>query len=429
MAGGPALKRLASSFDDARQGDVAWLVEPEIGCDEAGKRHLKDFVPGIGLASYFDGSSCHLDLCGEGRLGPSQTRCQHLASLVVVVVGRLLAHEDEVSVQLSGDHLQLLGDGGRVVNFCGLHEDRFVGTNRKGLAELFLGRGLSYGHRDNDHVRISLAHSNGLFEGDFIERIYLELDAGGVDTAAIGKRLDLGVRVYDSFDRDKDSHGFGGAERDGRRPGCEPQFYLMAVCQNPAVDPFTTHTGRIAVVDADNVDTDRIIPARFLTLTTRSGYGDLLFRDVRGPDFALDRPEAQGSSILVVGFNFGCGSSREHAVWAIQQAGFRSVVAKKTADAPGYSDIFRQNAANCGLLLIELEESDHLAIASQGSGAEAEIDLPAQTISCGGRLCRFEINPQAKDALVKGLDLIGTTMALESQIGEYEGRSRAFVPA
>src|SRR5580700_9316071 len=85
------------------------------------------------------------------------------------------------------------------------------------------------------------------------------------------------------------------------------------------VEPFTTHTGKIAVVPGDDIDTDRIIPARFLTRVSRSGYGELLFNDVRGPEFALDRPEAKGSTILVVGTNFGCGSSREHAVWAIQQ--------------------------------------------------------------------------------------------------------------
>ncbi|MBI3721325.1 MAG: hypothetical protein HY248_02125 [Fimbriimonas ginsengisoli] len=96
------------------------------------------------------------------------------------------------------------------------------------------------------------------------------------------------------------------------------------------MEPFQTHTGAIAVLDADNIDTDRIIPARFLSMVTRSGYGDLLFKDLRGPEFPLDQPAAQGASVLVVGTNFGCGSSREHAVWAIQQAGFRAVIARRT---------------------------------------------------------------------------------------------------
>jgi 3-isopropylmalate/(R)-2-methylmalate dehydratase small subunit len=195
------------------------------------------------------------------------------------------------------------------------------------------------------------------------------------------------------------------------------------------VEGFSTHTGRTAVYNADNVDTDRIIPARFLSLVTRSGYGDLLFKDVRGEDFPLDQPDAQGASVLVVGTNFGCGSSREHAVWAIQQGGFRAVVAKRTADSAAYSDIFRQNAANCGLLLIELPDEEHDLIASAGSGAEVTIDLPAQTVRMGDHEFRFEINATVKDALVKGLDLIGTTMEYEEAIAAYERESSAFVPS
>jgi 3-isopropylmalate/(R)-2-methylmalate dehydratase small subunit len=131
---------------------------------------------------------------------------------------------------------------------------------------------------------------------------------------------------------------------------------------------FTTHRGKIAVLPLDHVDTDRIIPARFLSMVTRSGYGELLFKDVRGPDFALDQPAAAGATILVAGTNFGCGSSREHAVWALQQAGFRCVIARQGADSPGYSDIFRQNAANCGLLLVELGPEAHGALVDAGSG-------------------------------------------------------------
>jgi 3-isopropylmalate/(R)-2-methylmalate dehydratase small subunit len=195
------------------------------------------------------------------------------------------------------------------------------------------------------------------------------------------------------------------------------------------VDPFLTHTGKIAVVPDDNVDTDRIIPARFLTMVTRSGYGELLFHDVRNADFVLDRPEAAGASILVTGANFGCGSSREHAVWAIQQAGFRAVIARRTATAPGYSDIFRQNAANCGLLLVELFEDAHAVLTSAGTGAEATIDLPAQEVRVSGRVLPFEINAVTKGALVDGLDLIGTTMRLEDEIAAYEKADQTFAPA
>ncbi|MBX3118749.1 MAG: 3-isopropylmalate dehydratase small subunit [Fimbriimonadaceae bacterium] len=194
------------------------------------------------------------------------------------------------------------------------------------------------------------------------------------------------------------------------------------------MQPFTTHTGRIAVYNADNVDTDRIIPARFLSMVTRSGYGELLFKDVRGPDFPLDQDSAKGATVLVAGTNFGCGSSREHAVWAIQQAGFVAVIAKKTEATPGYSDIFRQNAANCGMLLIELEEGPHSKIASAGNGAEVGIDLPNQAVSFQGETFRFEIKESSKEALVNGWDLIGTTLALTDKIDAYESGSTAFVP-
>lgn len=198
--------------------------------------------------------------------------------------------------------------------------------------------------------------------------------------------------------------------------------------QSRIVEGFTTHTGRIAVYNADNCDTDRIIPARFLSMITRSGYGELLFKDVRANDFPLDQPEAQGASVLVVGTNFGCGSSREHAVWAIQQAGFKAVISRKTDTSPGYSDIFRQNAANCGLLLIELNDSDHQNLVQAGSGAEVSIDLPAQKVSLGSSTYKFDINPSLKDAIVKGLDLIGTTMEYGPKIGAFEAEKVKFTP-
>jgi 3-isopropylmalate/(R)-2-methylmalate dehydratase small subunit len=192
---------------------------------------------------------------------------------------------------------------------------------------------------------------------------------------------------------------------------------------------FTSHTGRIAVYDADQVDTDRIIPARFLSRVERSGYGELLFRDVRGPDFPLDRPEAAGASILVVGTNFGCGSSREHAVWAIQQAGFKAVVARKDPDSPGYSDIFRSNSGNCGLLLVELEPEAHRSLVVAGSGAEASVDLEAQAVSVGGQTHRFDINPATKAQLLAGHDLVGTTLVHDEAIRAFEARWDSFAPA
>lgn len=191
---------------------------------------------------------------------------------------------------------------------------------------------------------------------------------------------------------------------------------------------FSTHSGKIAVVDIDQCDTDRIIPARFLTRVDRSGYGELLFKDVRGPDFPLDRPKAAGATVLVAGTNFGCGSSREHAVWAIQQAGFKAVVGRIDAETRGFSDIFRQNSANCGLLLIELSARDHAALTTAGSGATVQIDLPNQTISLGSETLRFDIAPGSKAAILGGLDLIGTTLVHERDIDRYEAESRAYIP-
>jgi 3-isopropylmalate/(R)-2-methylmalate dehydratase small subunit len=195
------------------------------------------------------------------------------------------------------------------------------------------------------------------------------------------------------------------------------------------VDPFTTYNGRLAVVPGDNVDTDRIIPARFLSRVSRSGYGELLFSDVRGPDFPLNQPAAEGATILVTGTNFGCGSSREHAVWAIQQAGFRAVVARRTPTSPGYSDIFRQNAANCGLLLVELPDEAHEKLVAAGNGAEATIDLPNQVVLLNGETLPFEINQGTKQALVAGLDLIGTTLQHAPDIDKYESTHDSFTPA
>jgi 3-isopropylmalate/(R)-2-methylmalate dehydratase small subunit len=195
------------------------------------------------------------------------------------------------------------------------------------------------------------------------------------------------------------------------------------------VEALREHTGKLAVVDDDNIDTDRIIPARFLSRVSRSGYGELLFHDVRGECFPLDMPDAAGASILVVGTNFGCGSSREHAVWAIQQAGFMAVIAKKLPGSPGYSDIFRQNAANCGLLLVEVSAENQAKLVAAGSGAKATVDLVNQKVILGSESMPFDINPVTRQAIMEGLDLIGTTMVLDEKIASYEARDESFVPA
>lgn len=191
----------------------------------------------------------------------------------------------------------------------------------------------------------------------------------------------------------------------------------------------TVLTGRIAVYNEDNVDTDRIIPARFLSRVSRTGYGELLFSDVRGPEFILDQPISAGATVLVAGTNFGCGSSREHAVWAIQQWGFRAVISLATSDSPGYSDIFRQNSANCGLLLIELNAADHAAFVAADSGAEVTINVPEETVVVNGHTMQFKLNPATKDQIIKGLDLIGSTLEFAGAIDEYESKSANFVPS
>ena len=188
------------------------------------------------------------------------------------------------------------------------------------------------------------------------------------------------------------------------------------------------HTGTIVVYNEDDIDTDRIIPARYLSRVSRSGYGELLFSDVRGDDFPLDQDIARGATILVSGTNFGCGSSREHAVWAIQQAGFRVVIARQDSDSPGYSDIFRQNAANCGLLLVELPSSSHASIVGLGTGATVMIDLAEQTVVFDNEVHSFEINPVVKEQIMAGLDLIGTTLVSTQEIASFEQAWHSFSP-
>src|SRR3954466_3505034 len=166
------------------------------------------------------------------------------------------------------------------------------------------------------------------------------------------------------------------------------------------MEPFVTYTGRLAVLDWSDVNTDLIIPARYLKRVERTGYGPLLFADKRYvpggapdpdhpeahgadlPEFPLNTPEARRATVLVVGRNFGCGSSREHAVWAVQQAGYRALIAPGKGE--GFADIFEGNAFNNGLLPIELPESAWREIADAGlapGGADATIDLRALTVT------------------------------------------------
>jgi len=195
------------------------------------------------------------------------------------------------------------------------------------------------------------------------------------------------------------------------------------------VSGINEHTGKAVVLLQDQIDTDRIIPARYLSRISRFGYGELLFKDVRGESFPLDAPEADGASILVVGTNFGCGSSREHAVWALQQAGFVAIIAREDPDSAAYSDIFTQNAANCCLLLVALKTDAHARLAKIGTGGIIKLNLAAQTVVALGETFSFEVNPATKQILLEGLDLIGLSLRYSDSIDRYEKEKLVFVPS
>jgi 3-isopropylmalate/(R)-2-methylmalate dehydratase small subunit len=200
------------------------------------------------------------------------------------------------------------------------------------------------------------------------------------------------------------------------------------------VEPFTTHQGKFICFDRANTDTDAIIPARFLKKIERVGFGELLFMDLKQkdgnplPDFFLNRPDAQAASVLVVRQNFGCGSSREHAVWAIGQAGFRVVVAPRVGPTPGFADIFRNNSYKNGLLPVEVSEAfvNRLFEAKTGT---ITTDLRNRTITAhlpGGDVTEsFTVPEGARTMLLEGLDEIGLTLQHAAAIAAYEARQPA----
>jgi 3-isopropylmalate/(R)-2-methylmalate dehydratase small subunit len=185
------------------------------------------------------------------------------------------------------------------------------------------------------------------------------------------------------------------------------------------MDPVKTIEGGVSFLDRADVDTDQIIPKQFLKRVERTGFGEFLFWDWRGEEgFPLDRPEYAGSPILVTGRNFGCGSSREHAPWALEDFGFRAVI------APSFADIFRTNCTKIGLLPVQLPEAavHELIQAAEGEpGARAEVDLDAQVVRMpGGREVAFEIDPVIRERLLNGWDDIALTLAHEAEITTYE---------
>src|ERR671937_573968 len=193
------------------------------------------------------------------------------------------------------------------------------------------------------------------------------------------------------------------------------------------MDRFIRHTGLVAPLDRVDVDTDQIIPKQFLKSIARTGYDQGLFYDWRflpdgspNPDFMLNQPRYQGASILVSGRNFGIGSSREHAPWALQQFGFRAVI------APSFGDIFTNNSYQNGLLPVVLPEAvvhELLRRAEQEQGYRLTIDLEKQTVSDQrDALASFEIDPAVKHRLLNGLDDIGLTLSHAGEIEAFEAR-------
>ena len=209
--------------------------------------------------------------------------------------------------------------------------------------------------------------------------------------------------------------------------------------------PFQTHRGRVAVLDRANVDTDQIIPKQFLKAIGRTGFGEHLFHDWRfrsdgtpNQEFPLNAERFRDASILVARNNFGCGSSREHAVWAIQQYGFQAVIApwqqRGSTRVPAFADIFRNNSGKNGLLTVELadpEVEEIVQMAGRYAGLEATVDLDRQrvTLHLPEEIAfHFEIDPAIKTRLIHGLDEIGITLKHADAISAFETRHNHQLP-
>jgi 3-isopropylmalate/(R)-2-methylmalate dehydratase small subunit len=187
------------------------------------------------------------------------------------------------------------------------------------------------------------------------------------------------------------------------------------------VNPLRTVTGKVAVLDRVDVDTDQIIPKQFLKRIERTGYGEFLFFDwMKDPDFELRRPEAQGASILVAGRNFGCGSSREHAPWALEDYGLRALL------APSFGDIFHTNCVKTGIAPIVIAPADLERIReSLAQQNELTVDLEALAITAPtGLSITFEFDAFERDCLLRGLDDVSLTLERDDAISAYE-RSNA----
>jgi 3-isopropylmalate/(R)-2-methylmalate dehydratase small subunit len=196
------------------------------------------------------------------------------------------------------------------------------------------------------------------------------------------------------------------------------------------MEAFKTFTGTVCAVDRANIDTDALIPKEYLKSIARTGFGPALFSDWRynedgsdNLDFVLNQPKAAGASVLVGRNNFGCGSSREHAVWAVAQQGFRVVIAPAEGDIPAFADIFRNNCAKNGVLTVQLssDEVDQIfAMAESDEPLAATVNLEEQQVIVGGVSFSFEVDPAVKEKLLLGMDDIDETLLFESEITAFE---------
>ena len=198
------------------------------------------------------------------------------------------------------------------------------------------------------------------------------------------------------------------------------------------MDPFTTLTGRLVALPKDHIDTDQIIPARFLKTISKAGLGQNLFADWRydeagrpNPDFPLNRPENAGARILLAGDNFGCGSSREHAPWALTDYGFRAII------STSFADIFRNNALKNGLLPLIVDEATHeqlFSLAAEDPETAITIDLDTQSLILpDGRRVTFPIDAFSKVCMLEGLDQLGYLLKHDPAIAAYEAAHPARV--
>jgi 3-isopropylmalate/(R)-2-methylmalate dehydratase small subunit len=204
------------------------------------------------------------------------------------------------------------------------------------------------------------------------------------------------------------------------------------------MDKFETFKGIVCAVDRANIDTDALIPKEHLKSIKRTGFGSALFSDWRYNDdgsdnaeFILNQPKTQGASILVGRNNFGCGSSREHAVWAVAQQGFKVVIAPIEGDIPGFADIFRNNCAKNGILAVQLssEQVDRIfEMTAVDEPLEATVNLEEQKVSFKDVEFAFEIDPAVKDKLLTGLDDIAESLLFEDDISGFETQHNTQLP-